>query len=41
MVNENVVFLCGEDSHLPHYLTKICLAPEYCGLGYTCFIREI
>ena len=38
---DRVVFFCGEDGHLPHYLTKICLASEYCNLGYNCFVREL
>lgn len=38
---DRVVFFCGEDGHLPHYLTKICIAPEYCELGYNCFVREL
>jgi hypothetical protein len=37
----NVVFMCGEDDHLPHYLTKTCLANRYCSLGYKCFVREL
>jgi len=38
---DRVVFFCGEDGHLPHYLTKFCLVDEYCELGYNCFVREL
>ena len=46
LVNEHypknrVVFLCGEDGHLPHYLTKFCPVNEYGRLGYNCFVREL
>ena len=38
---DRVAFLCGEDGHLPHYLTKNCFATEYSKLGYICFVREL
>jgi hypothetical protein len=36
-----IAFLCGEDEHLPHHLTPVCLYPEYTRNGHICFVREI
>jgi hypothetical protein len=38
---KKIAFLCGEDEHLPHHLTPVCLYPEYTRNGHICFVREI
>jgi hypothetical protein len=39
--SNKIAFLCGEDDHLPHYLTPVCLYPEYTRNGHICFVREL